>query len=400
MPDPWRSSQLRDGVVVAILVASGQILLQALGRAVPGAVRFPSAWVPTATPDTGGYLAAAVDLPEVAAEQVTKLVTIVLLRIDLELGLGGWGVVALHVLLLWLAGFALLRSVGGRWGRRAGVLSAAALVLNPQIAQWTRTLLTDPVFMPLVVLLVLLLATSAGRKMRTASALGLAGALVLVRPNGVGALLGALGILIARLHRARIATAALAVVTLAVVVVVSPVFQSPGGEENTLAARTYEGLVIWAAPNDVRIPMPDPADPDDLSNAAVVRYAFQHPVAVGELGIRRVVAEVTQIRPHYARGVNLVVGLQMALFALLALIGAVRARKDPLTPSILAVTAGLLLVVAGTWAIAEGRFGWAAFAAWSPWVGIGADRTLVRLRRGIAGSARVGGSSEGPAPTL
>jgi hypothetical protein len=78
--------------------------------------------------------------------------------------------------------------------------------------------------------------------------------------------------------------------------------------------------------------------------------------------------------------VNVVIGVQMIVLFALAGLGAVRARRDPVTPSILAVSAGLLLVIAGTWAIAEGRFGWAMFATWSPWIGIGADAVWNGLR--------------------
>lgn len=371
------------------LVAVGQLAIQMLGRVAPALVRYPGPWRPTAAVDTAGYLTAASSLPSVDPSSTTKLAYLTLIRIDQVLGSGGWFLLALQVILLVVAGWSLLRYVGDRWGRRAGILAAAVLVMNPHVTQWTKTLLTEPVFMPFVVLLVVLLAVSSERPGWTPVAAGLALLVVLVRPNGLGVLLGAAAVLSSRLRRARAITFLATVAAVVVVVVVTPAFQSPGGEENTLANRTYEGLVVWADPHDVNIPMPRPDDPTDLSNAAVIRYALQHPGAVLELGARRIVAELLQVRSHYPRTVNAIIAVQMAVLYGLAAIGFVRSRRDPLTSSVLAVSAGLFLVIAATWAIAEGRFGWAVFATWSPWVGIGADALLPRSRRsGMAPSDR------------
>lgn len=371
----------RDLATVIGLVVLGQVLIQVLGRLAPALVRYPGPWGPTPAPDTRVYVSAAERLPSLDPSLTTKLAYVALVRLDQSLGAQGWSLVGLQLVLLGLAAWTLLRYVGPRWGQRAGVLSAAALVLNPHVTQWTRTILTDPVFMPLLVVLVILLAVSAERPGWTPLTVGLALLIVLVRPNGLGAALGAAVILVTRLPRGRVPALLATFAMVALLVVTTPAFQSPGGDVNTLANRTYEGLVVWAEPNDVTIGMPAPDDPSDLSNAAMIRYAVQHPVAVAALGVRRVVAEITQVRGHYPRVVNVIVGVQMALFLLLAIAGAVRARRDPINRSIIAVSAGLFLVIAATWAIAEGRFGWAAFATWSPWIGIGSDALLSRIRR-------------------
>jgi 4-amino-4-deoxy-L-arabinose transferase-like glycosyltransferase len=298
----------------------------------------------------------------------------------MALGLGGWGLLAVQVLLLGLAALLLLRYVDHRWGRRAAILSAAALTLNPSIAQWSRTIFVEPVFIPLMVILVVVLARAVEQPRARPAAVGLALLSIVVRPNGIGAALGASAVVVSTFRRARLVSFLGAAIVLGAIAVLSPAFQSPGGDENTLAARTYEGLVIWVDPDFVRIPMPPPADATDLRNTAVVRYAIEHPGAVLRLGGERVLAELTQVRAHYPAPVNRIIAVQMSVLFVLAGAGLARAARDPITRSILGVSAGLLLVIASTWAIAEGRFGWAMFATWSPWVGIGADTVWSRVR--------------------
>lgn len=370
---------------VAALVLIGQVGVQMLGRLAPSSVRFPGSFGPVLTPDSPGYLQAAAELPAIRAEHLTKTLYLLLLRLDQALSLEGWGVVLLQLVVLALAGTAVATLVARHHGDRAAVLAAAVLVMNPQISQWARAILTDSLFISLVVVLAVVLARFLELRTSPLPPLLLGTALVFLRPNGLGALVGVIAVAILRMRRFRAVTALVSIALLATVLMLAPGFQTPGGEENTLAARTYEGLVIWMGEDDVRIAMPAPAQPDDLTNAGLVRYAAAHPLAVLRLGLLRVGWELIQIRPHYPTAVNGVVALQMLALAVLALMGLRRNVQASLGPAVLALSAGLLLVIAGTWAIAEGRFGWAVLAMWSPWVGTGADALLERLRPGRAG---------------
>lgn len=370
---------------VAALVIIGQVGVQMLGRIAPGAVRFPGAFGPVLTPDSPGYLQAASELPAIRAEYLTKTLYLLLLRFDQALSLGGWGVVLLQLFVLTLAGTAVATLVARHHGGRAAVLTAAVLVMNPQISQWAQAILTDSLFISLVVVLAVLLARFLELRTSPLPPLLLGAALVFLRPNGLGALVGVVVVVILRMRRLRAVTALLSIAVVAAVLLLAPGFQTPGGEENTLAARTYEGLVIWMGESDVRIAMPEPAQPDDLTNAGLVRYAAANPLAVLQLGLLRVGWELIQIRPHYPAAVNGIVALQMLTLAVLGLIGLRRNVRASLGPAVVALSAGLLLVIAGTWAIAEGRFGWAVLAMWSPWVGIGADALLNLLRPGRSG---------------
>ena len=370
---------------VAALATIGQIGVQVLGAVVPNAVRYPGTWGPVLAPDSKGYLSAAAALPEMKPEQMTKILYLVLLRIDQGLSLGGWGVVALQFLVLVLAATVMASFVDQHFGRRAALLSASVLVLNPQITQWVRAILTDSLFMSLMVALSVVLAraiVNRGSVNRRSAVLLLLLSMtaVMLRPNGLGAAVGVAAVSIWGLKRHRLLVATAAVVALASVVILSPSLQTPGGQENTLAARTYQGLVIWMGEDDVTIPMPAPEDEGDITNAALLRYVLSYPVAVARLGSLRIWWELVQVRPHYPTLVNVLVGAQMFIFYALSAVGVRAFRRYGLNTAVLSLTAGLLLVVAGTWAIAEGRFGWAALAMWSPWVGLGADRVLVRVR--------------------
>jgi hypothetical protein len=373
------------GRVVA-LVLIGQVGVHTLGIVATGFVRFPGSFGPVLTPDSPGYLQAAAELPALRAEYLTKTLYILLLRFDQALSLGGWGAVLLQLAMLALAGAAIASLVARHHGDRAAVLAAAVLVMNPQISQWVQVIHTDSLFISLVVVLAVVLARFLELATSPLPPLLLGTALAFLRPNGLGALVGVIVVVILGMRRFRAVTALVSIAVVATVLLLAPGFQTPGGEENSLAARTYEGLVIWMGESDVRITMPAPAQPDDLTNAGLVRYAATHPLAVLRLGLLRVGWELIQIRPHYPTAVNGIVALQMLMLTVLALIGLRRNVGASLGPAVLALSAGLLLVIAGTWAVAEGRFGWAVLAMWSPWIGIGADALLERLRPGRSGS--------------
>jgi hypothetical protein len=377
-----RSVRSSGTVAVLALVLSGQVLLQTVGRLLPSAVRYPGSWAPTMTEDSGVYLNAAAGLPQVELHLWTKVLYLYLIRVDASLGLQGWGLVMLQVLLLIFAGLGVLKYVEARWGRRAGLFAVAALALNPNITQWTKTIFTEAVFMPLAVIIVIAAAIALEKASLKTAVLLLAGFSAAVRPNGIGMLLGIIVLFSLSARRWRAVRLATGIVFLALLVILSPALQTAGGDENSLAARTYEGLVIWVSPDYVRTDMPTPSDASDLSNTALVGYVLQHPLSVLRLAALRVFWEIAQVRAHYPATINAIVILQMIAFVALAGVGLFRSRRDPLTRSVIAVSAGLFLVIAATWAIAEGRFGWAVFATWSPWVGIGADAVLPQARGG------------------
>jgi 4-amino-4-deoxy-L-arabinose transferase-like glycosyltransferase len=388
-----RNSRQRFFIVLTLSVV-GQAIVQAIGRLIPSMVRYPGPWAPTLMEDSGVYIRQAENLPQLQPEFVTKSVYIALLRFDEMLGASGWLIVSIQFAMLVAAGYALAQFVGDRWGDRAGVLAAAFFVLNPQVTQWTKTIFMDPLFMPLIVMLTLLLArTVEGESTRLS--LAIVGIIALfLRPNGLGAVLGVAGLLILRSKRLRFAKAGVGLAFVVAVLLVSPAFETPGGVENTLAARTYEGLVVWVAPDHVRIDMPAATDPSDFSNSALARYALQHPVSMMRLGLLRVGWEFIQIRSHYPPVLNGIIGLQMFGVFILAMVGFRGAHGSALNASVVAVSLGLMLIVAGTWAIAEGRFGWAMFATWSPWLGLGADRLMSKVWKGRrSGVRRALGSS-------
>jgi ABC-type proline/glycine betaine transport system permease subunit len=101
---------------------------------------------------------------------------------------------------------------------------------------------------------------------------------------------------------------------------------------------------------------------------------------MAELGARRVWWELKQVRPWYSRGLNAFTGVSMSSFYILAAIGAWKSRNSTLTLVVAGITIPFMGLIALTWAIWEGRFGWWFLVLWTAWAGIGAQRILQLAR--------------------
>ena len=90
----------------------------------------------------------------------------------------------------------------------------------------------------------------------------------------------------------------------------------------------------------------------------------------------RVVVELAQVRPHYPNAVNVAVGSAMAFLLVALLLGAFHARARRLREVGITVALPLLLLIGATFAVPEGRYGWAPLVALLPLAGVGAERVL------------------------
>lgn len=383
-----RSDAGRRLLGILVLALAGQLLLLLLGSLTPELVRFVGVG-PKIAPDSVAYLDAAADLPSVDPEWWGKILYILLLRIGQMVGSGEWFIVGLQFFAVSGAGLALL-DVGRRSGSlRSGWVAAAIWLLNPQTAQWTSAVLTDSAFMSLT-LLVLWSATRAlAGSGRWASALLPALTIALLRPNGLLTIAAVSVLWIWSSDRsrsmvrdrlpARIASTVVVMATVVLVVGLSPAHRSgTGGADDRPLQRLVAGEVIWGETAWSR-PMPPPPD-TDRSLGALVRYAASEPVPTIDIGLRRMLIEVIQVRPHYPVPVNIVVGATMLLYLGAALLGASSPAGGALRRPVLVLTLPMLGAIGATWASPEGRFGWAFLVLLLPWVGLGVDRVLRRLR--------------------
>jgi len=266
------------------------------------------------------------------------------------------GVVFIQLLFAAAAAVALY-DIGRRLhGRVAGLFAAGLYVANPDIARWNAFILTDSLYISLVILSVWCVHTAALRKRYwyiTAAAALCAAALV--RPNGLFLLAVAVLYLVSRAieHKSlrRVAVSALVLAFVLGAFAASRFFQ--GGSKDHPEATLRNGIT---GINEWRVPMPSDPAPVEGEGAAVFSYVARHPLASFRLGITRVFVELIHVRPFYSFRHNLVLLMSLPFLYLLALMGLKVQRDRSLTRLLLLAIGSQLFVVAITFADSDGRF--------------------------------------------
>jgi 4-amino-4-deoxy-L-arabinose transferase-like glycosyltransferase len=347
--------------------------------------------------DSAYYLSASVDLATIATEPWPRTGFLLVLWVGHRLGEPiGW-LLCLHVIVSVAAG-ALLYDLGRRAaGTAGGWLSAAVLLVNPMVAQWFRFVQTETLFYGLIVALLWMMTRVAtdGLTSRRVTALVLMAAVgATLRPNGLvlaGTVATFLGVV--RLRRSRRLLVIVAVWSTILVALAAGLGATERDPDRTPAGLTYRGEVVMGAPwAEVLLPMPPPDDPEDRSLSALARYAADHPLAVLKLPVARVALEVAQVRRHYPPPVNVAVATAMAALLGAIAVGLRGPRRLPVLPAVL-LSVPQAALVAVTWAIPEGRFGWAFLLPFAPTAAAGTVRILRSVRavgRGISRPAPAG----------
>jgi 4-amino-4-deoxy-L-arabinose transferase-like glycosyltransferase len=241
-------------------------------------------------------------------------------------------------------------------GRRAGLIAAGLFVANPDIARWNAFILTDSLYISLVVLSVWCVDTAARRKRSwyIVAAAALAAA-ALVRPNGLFLLAVAVLYLVSRAiaHKKLRRLAVLSIVLAFVLgaIAASRFYSASSKDHPEVTLRNgITGIHQW------RVPMPfDPA-PVKGEWPALFSYVAGHPFASVRLGITRVLIELIHVRPFYSFRHNLVLLITLPFLYLLALMGLKVNHDRPLTHLLLLAIGSQLFVVAITFADWDGRF--------------------------------------------
>lgn len=159
--------------------------------------------------------------------------------------------------------------------------------------------------------------------------------------------------------------------TVLTLAVVSPSLTASHGD---FASETWSGTVVHGVP-EISIAMPEPTNLDS-SNTALVGYALNHPVDVLRLGTTRVWWEMKQMRPWYSSELNFFLAVSMSALHSLALVGAWSMRRSQLHLIVISISVPFVMVIASTWAIWEGRFGWWFLVLWTVWAGIGVNKLI------------------------
>ncbi len=347
----------------------------AIGQIVTGLL-FSLPFRPIQAPDSGYYLRAADNFPSSIDSSYIGYVGFVgLLRVGLALGSGPVFSVVTNSVGVILAALALL-SLGRRYSSEiAGWSAATFYLLHPLINQWTRYVLTETLFFSGVVLTAYCLARAVDIERWSWGPLWLvAGLTFSIRPNGI-VLLGAVITVLALSQRARLprrlTIVAATWATILLLAVVSPSLSAVHGD---FGPETWKGTVVHGVP-ETSITMPEPSNFDN-SNRALVGYALSNPADISRLAVTRVWWEMKQVRPWYSSDLNLFLTVSMTSLYSLAALGAWSARKTRLNLIILGISVPFGAVIASTWAIWEGRFGWWFLVLWTVWAGIGVNRLL------------------------
>jgi 4-amino-4-deoxy-L-arabinose transferase-like glycosyltransferase len=271
-------------------------------------------------------------------------------------GAGLTGVVFTQLVLAATASVALYDLGRRLHGHRAGLIAAGLFASNPDIARWNAFILTDSLYISLVILSVWCVdtATRRGRYWYAIAAAPLAMA-ALVRPNGMFLLMVALTYVVGRsISRQSLRWLIISGIILAFVLgaIIASRFYPPSSLEHpeVTLRKGITGINSW------RVSMPAELTPIKGEWSAALGYAARHRFAYFRLALARVSIELIHIRPFYSIRHNIILLATLPLIYFSALLGFRLNRDRSLAHLILLVISSHLFLVALTFADGDGRF--------------------------------------------
>lgn len=310
--------------------------------------------------DSPRYLAGADNLLQglpLQARQMSYSGYLLLIAFCRLTGAGLPGVIFIQLVLAATASVALYDLGRALHGHRAGLIAAALFVSNPDIARWNVFILTDSLYISLVILSVWCVWTAARRKRYPyiATATAALAAATLVRPNGLFLLAVAVLYFASRsISRKSLRWLAVSsfILAFAIAAISASRFYPANSREHpeVTLRKGITGIHHW------RVPMPSDPEPIKGELSAAFSYAARHPFASFRLGITRVFIELIHIRPFYSVRHNIILLATLPFLYLLALMGLKLNRDSSLAHLILLIIISHLFVVAITFADEDGRF--------------------------------------------
>jgi 4-amino-4-deoxy-L-arabinose transferase-like glycosyltransferase len=288
--------------------------------------------------------------------QISYLGYIAVIALCQRIGIGLPGVIAVQLVLAALAAIALYDLGRRLHGHYAGLISAGLFVANPDNAGWHAFILTDSLYISLVVLSVWGVHTASERKRYwyILAALVLVSA-ALMRPNGLFLMAVALLYLVYRSAQPE----GLRWLVISILLLAS-VLGATGASRFYQASRHRPpvsalsnggtGVAAW------NLSMPPAATPVEGGWAEVLRYVAAHPFDSLRLACTRLAIELIHIRPFYSFRHNLVLLAALPFLYLLALLGLWLKRDSSLARFIVSVIIVHLFLVALTFADWDGRY--------------------------------------------
>ena len=204
---------------------------------------------------------------------------------------------------------------------------------------------------------------------------------VSMRPNGIILIPAVLVFLSVRFTQSRFSRTVLTSLIMAISAIaftLLPNLQSGGGgESNSFVQRAAKGEVFWSS-TEQSLSMPQ-VSADETSNTDFLRYVLSNPIDMARLGITRAVWETIQVRPWYSSSLNLFAAISTGVLAFGSALGVGTVRRAGGLIPVLVLTIPSISLVAATWAIQEGRFGWWYLVVWIPVAAVGLELVLRRF---------------------
>jgi len=373
--------EIRKLVVFVALLTFGQVLVSSL---------FGLNTFVISRGDSLFYFAASARVTELTSFEQLYSGYIYLLHSSQFVSNSGILMVLIQSTLVILASYSLYSIAEKLGGSRAGWISAAFYLLFPLITQWTRYILTESIFYALIII-GMRLATYKRNKWITPSLICVVIILTLLRPNGVIVACALVTIFILS-NIKPISVKALLILLIWVLgsfyglMLLGSNSVGQVTVQNTIFERTLEGNIVFGV-KEISYKMPSPST-SDRSNGAFVNYILEYPADNLRLGALRLFWEFKQVRPWYSSSLNVFISLTMFNFYLFSLIGLIKARHKVILRSITVLTIPSATLIAGTWAIWEGRFAWWILVCWIPLFGFGVSYVYEFFSKQIRWGAR------------
>lgn len=344
------SSHWRRLFLLASLLIIGQLIITAVIGLPPG---------PVMSNDSGFYVDGADRFPVLLPRQIPYVGFIVYLKVCSLFGPVSSVALIGNAIAVWMAADALWQ-IATRWSEpRAGWIAASIWLLNPLTAQWTRYVLTEPLFFSSVICWLWLAIFKPDWRLLAFSIPA-----TLLRPNAFVLSAAAISWLVAtRLRSSKPTLFLISFFWLGLSAAVILLAPSISPVASKLPQFIATGTVIHSHP-EISVPMAGP-------------------LALPRLMLTRLAWEFAQWRPWYSFRLNAYIVVFMAAFYWLAFRGAWFTRGTRLFWAVVLMTLPSMAVIALTWSIHEGRFAWWVLAAWIPWVAIGCQHSNAVQQRNL-----------------
>jgi 4-amino-4-deoxy-L-arabinose transferase-like glycosyltransferase len=358
------SFEIRKFTVIIFLFVSGQAVVSNL---------FGLNTFVISRGDSFFYLAASARVPELNSFDKLYSGYIYLLHASQVVSNSGILMVLIQATLVILASYSLFSIAGELGGSTAAWISTIFYLLFPLLTQWTRYILTESIFYALIII-GMRLATYGKSKKITPLLVLVVTLLVSLRPNGIIIGCAVMTVFILSNVKASSFKASFIILIWALGTFFGLILlgSNTGGQitvQNSIFEKAIEGTVVYGV-EETYYKMPIPSSLD-RSNGAYIKYILEHPADNIRLGAIRLFWEFKQIRPWYSGSLNLFISFTMFIFYLFSLIGFIKVKHKVVRRSIAVLTIPSVALIAGTWAIWEGRFAWWVLVCWIPLFGLG-----------------------------